>query len=80
MASIDVPVVIVGGLLLERAPKTVIMSDERLEEYYQPALQEFIDFCRMEWKTLFEPPENFRQMVLDHVRTYLDMRRMRFGL
>lgn len=80
MASMEMPVVIVGGLLLERAPKSILMTDEMLESYYDGAVQEFKDFCQVEWKTVFEPPNNFKTMVMDHVRYYLDMKRMRFGI
>jgi hypothetical protein len=80
--STEVAVFLVGGLLLEQAPKAVIMTDEQLESYYEPALQNFQDFMVNDHRTVFtpDPPEQFRQMVLDHVRRYLDMRRMRYGL
>lgn len=80
MTAVDVAVVVVGGLLLERASRAVMISDDQLENYFEPALQEFTDLCATEWKTVFEPPQNLRTMVMDHVRTYLDMKRMRFGL
>jgi hypothetical protein len=35
-----------------------------------------------DYRTKFEPddPKEFKQLVMDHCRRYLDMKRMRFGL
>lgn len=74
--TIDSCIVVVGGLLLERAPKAFILSDELLESYYEPALQEFKDLFLKD----FEAPGDFRQKVLDNVYRYCDNKRMRFGL
>lgn len=75
--SIDHAVVIVGGLLLEQAPKAILLSDEMLGQYYEPALQNFQDFCALDG-VKFIPGDFFRQQVMDHIRYYLDMKRMRF--
>lgn len=78
----EVAVFIVGGLLLEQAPKAVIMPDEQLETYFEPALQNFKDFMLHERGLVFDPDpvEKFKVAVMDHVRGYLDMHRMRRGL
>lgn len=75
--SIETIKVIVGGLLLEQAPKAILLSDSQLENYYEPALQNFKDFYQLEHKSAFEPPADFKQLVMDHVRRYLDHNRMR---
>lgn len=75
-AMLNSMVVVVGGLLLEQAPKAILLSDAQLEDYYEPALQNFKDI----FLEGFEPPADFKQLVMDHVRRYLDQRRMRFNL
>lgn len=74
--TIDSCIVVIGGLLLEQAPKAIILSDEQLESYYAPALQNFKDLFIKD----FEEPPGFQKRVMDTVRRYLDDKRMRFGL
>lgn len=72
--SIDTCCMVVGGLLLEQAPKAFLLSDAMLETYYEPALQNFKDLFIKD----FEAPGDFKQKVMDNVRQYLDITRMRF--
>ena len=77
---IEQAVLLVGGLLMEQAPKAILLSDEQLGTYYEPALQNFKDFLLADHDVDFEPPADFRQKVMDHVRSYLDLKRMRIEL
>ncbi|KAB0665636.1 hypothetical protein F6V25_07900 [Oryzomonas japonica] len=70
---------LVGGLLLERAPQAMLLPDSQLEGYYQAALQSFIGIMKQSG-TEFEPPEDFKEKVMDQVRRYLDYKGKRFNL
>lgn len=78
--TMDKAVMLTGGLLLEQAPKSMLLPDSQLENYYEPALQEFKDFAKVDYGIDFEPPGDFKQRVMDHIRYYLDGKRKRFSL
>lgn len=78
--KIDQAIVVVGGLLLEQAPKALLVSDEQLASYYDPALAEFQAYIKADYDVDFEPPCNFKEQVLDHVRRYLDLRDRRTSI
>ena len=70
--SVEQCAFIVGGLLLEQAPKLLLLNEAQLEEYYAPALQNFIDYMKADYNLDFEAPADFKNQVMGHVFKYLD--------
>jgi hypothetical protein len=71
---------IVAGLLMNRAPKMILLNEATLESYYPDALQEWIDYTWSEHGVVFKEQEGMKQRVMDNVYRHQEHKRARLGL
>lgn len=65
----------VGMLVLERIPRNLLVKEGILEDEYPAALQEFKDYIQPQFGA-FKPPEDFRKRVFDHLKWYIEDRKL----
>jgi hypothetical protein len=74
--KIEGAIIGVGLLILARIPRGLAVPESAVDDNYDAALQEFTDDIKV---TLgiekFEPPMDFRQRTVDHVKWYLETKR-----
>lgn len=67
---------LVGMLVLERCPASVIFEESLLYAEYPAALQEFKDMMLEYYKEIFIEPMNFQADVISEILFYLERKGM----
>lgn len=73
--KIEGAIIGVGLLILARIPRGLAVPESAVEDYYEPALQEFKDDIKVSLGIKeFDPPADFRQRTIDHVKWFMEQK------